>query len=191
MLDTETTGFPKTKSFDNYFDPSLTINYNNSRVIEIGYIVYTSNQKELFRRNFLIKPDNFVVTNTHIHGITDEMLKKDGISIIDALEIVECDLLDVSTMVAHNLNFDYNILLSECYRYNKLSLIDKFKSLNKECTMKMGQKVLKQKKFPNLQKLYLHFNKTNNIKPHRALSDSIMCANCYFNMKNTGIDTNK
>lgn len=184
VLDTETTGLPITKSFNNYYDPISTKYYDSSRIIELGYIVYTQDQKELFKRSFLIKPDNFSVTNTHIHGITEKMVKKDGINMLDALEILECDLIDVTTIIAHNINFDYNVLLSECHRYNKLTLVDKIKKLKKECTMAIGQNFLNQKKFPGLQALYEHFNTTNTLKAHRALDDAIMCADCYFNMKN-------
>lgn len=187
VLDTETSGLPVTKGFNNYNDPSLTEFYNNSRVIELGYIVYGQDQREIFKRNFLVKPNGFVVTNSHIHNITTEMLNKDGINMLDILEIFECDLQGVGVFVAHNISFDYNVLLSECYRHNKQTLITKLKSLNQECTMKMGQKILNQKKFPSLQVLYAHFNSEsnipNNLKCHRALDDSIMCADCYFKIK--------
>lgn len=187
ILDTETSGLPITKKFGEYYDPIISKYYDNSRVIEIGYIVYSPNKTELFRRSFLIKPKNFTITNHDIHGITNNLANKEGIDIIDALEILECDISDVTLMVAHNINFDFNVLLSECYRNNNFRLADKLKSLNKECTMLMGQKYLKQKKYPSLKNLYLHFNgnkDANTLKCHRALDDTLMCANCYFNMKN-------
>lgn len=184
IVDTETSGLPILKGFNNYYDPILTTYYDSSRIIELGYIVYDFKQNFKFKRNFLIKPDKFIVTNTNIHGITMEELNKNGMSIIDALEILECDLEDVSLFVAHNLNFDYNIILSEAYRCNKFSLIEKLKNVSQECTMKMGQKFLNQKKYPKLQFLHSYFNPTKKIQTHRAIDDAEMCANCYYNMKN-------
>jgi DNA polymerase III epsilon subunit-like protein len=185
VLDTETTGLPILRSYNNYHCPSFTQYYNNSRIIEIGYIIYSETGEEILKRNFLIKPKNFEIKNSDIHGITNEMVNTDGININDMFMFFEDDLKTVKTMVCHNIKFDYNVLLSECYRYKKYILIDKIKNLDKECTMLMGKVFLKQKKNPKLQILYSHFNKDIEIiQTHRALDDSIMCANCYFNIKN-------
>ena len=187
VLDTETSGLPEMKKFGEYYNPLLLKYYDTSRIIEIGYVVYSSNKNELFRRSFLIKPKNFVITNHNIHGITNKMANDEGIQIVDALDILLCDILNVSNFVAHNVNFDYNVLLSECYRNYNFELADKLKSLNKECTMLMGKKYLNQSKYPSLKNLYLHFNKDVNgqtLKCHRAMEDTLMCANCYFNMIN-------
>lgn len=185
ILDTETTGLPiKWINGEemNYNEKFVEL-YNSARMIEIGYIVYSLEGTELFRRNFLIKPDNFIITNQEIHGITNEIVKKDGFPIVDILEILEVDLIGVDTLVAHNIMFDFNVLMAECVRYNRLTLVDTLKTLKQECTMKIGQKFLNQKKYPKLQELYSALNTDNLVQPHRALDDSIMCANCYFKMK--------
>lgn len=183
ILDTETSGLPITKKFGQYYHPSLLNYYDSSRIIEIGYIVFFSN-KELFRRSFIIKPNGFTITNENIHGITNKFATEKGHNIVDILKILECDLCDVNTIVCHNVNFDLNVLLSECYRHNSLKLVEKLQNLTKECTMLMGQKFLKQKKYPSLKFLYTHLNNTNNnLKCHRALDDTIMCADCYFKIK--------
>ena len=47
------------------------------------------------------------------------------------------DLLNnIKTIVAHNILFDINIILSEAYRCNNNTLIDNIRSKELECSMK-------------------------------------------------------
>lgn len=183
VLDTETSGLPVTKGFGIYFDPSNSKYYDKSRLIELGYIVYNNNDIQLFERNYLVKPNNFVVTNTNIHNITNEELKTKGLPIIDVLEILESDLDNVGTMVCHNVKFDLHILLSECYRFNKFTLIEKLSKLKLICTMEMGKKALNQAKYPKLDFLHSTLIGPSELSSHRALNDAKMCANCYQAIK--------
>lgn len=184
VIDTETNGLPVTKGFNNYYDPIDLKYYEKSRIIEIGYIIYTNDGIELDRREFLIKPDNFNIENSHIHGITFNMANEKGISILDALDILEVDLMEINTIVAHNISFDLNIIMAECIRYNKLSLFEKLLLINKECTMTLGKKFLKSSKFPTLKILHQSITNKNEEQLHRALDDSRICGECYFGMKN-------
>ena len=186
FFDLETTGLPMTKGWDLYHSPQMTDFYDPSRIIEIAYIICESQGPELCRKSFLIKPDNFVVKNSEIHGITQENLVEKGLDIKDVFKEVLKDWKSVNTIVGHNVNFDYHVLLSECYRYGVIELAELIKTKNVKCTMKMGKEFLKIPKYPKLVHLYQYCTNTSDtIQSHRALDDVEWCLTCYFKMKGT------
>jgi DNA polymerase-3 subunit alpha len=179
-IDTETTGIPKKNGgFDEYPDYSETSSYDSSRVIEIGYIIINKYGRILKKVSHLIKPINIMIHNTHIHGITQEEALKNGIKMYDALKELEADLNKCDNLVGHNILFDYNILLSEAYRLNIMNLIHHMKSMKKSCTMKLGRKILKLNKYPKLSELYKTIYNSDVVQNHRALSDVMICFDCY------------
>ena len=179
-IDTETTGIPKrTGGFDNYPHYSETSGYDSARVVEIGYIICNSYGRILKKVSHLIKPINIIINNSQIHGITQENAEKNGIKMYDALKELEADLLKCNNLIGHNILFDYNILLSEAYRLNMMGLINHMESINKSCTMKLGRKVLNLNKLPKLSELYKALFDSEINQEHRALSDVLICFDCY------------
>ena len=74
VFDTETTGFPLGRNVP----PFMSGNYNSARMIEIGYIIMENNEI-IKKKDHLIKHDEFTeLTNSHIHGITMDMLNIQG-----------------------------------------------------------------------------------------------------------------
>lgn len=182
FLDTETTGLPTTKGWGNYYNPSLTSYYDTSRLIEIAYIIYDSEKNIVKSIDYIIKPCGFEITNSKFHGITTHDAIEQGMYLSDVLKEFESDLDDVGTIVAHNINFDMNIILSECYRMKNIDIVKKIGMIERECTMEIGKTYMKSQKYPKLVDLYKHiFNKTIEQK-HRALSDTQICADCYYKM---------
>lgn len=182
FIDTETTGLPITRNYNDYYHPENKFYYDNSRIIEIAYIIYDENKNIVKQVEHIIKPDNFNINNSHIHGITYEYALENGVDIKIAIDELYQDLSNVKTIVAHNINFDINIILSECYRLNNNIIIDKIFSINKECTMDIGKKYMNQLRNPKLIILYKFlFNKPVE-QIHRALSDTKICADCYYKM---------
>ena len=177
IFDTETTGLPMSFS-----KPQHTFNYDSARLIEIAYIIIDGEKNILAEKSFLIIPDNFDINNSHIHGISSEMCIIGGVPIREALIEVEKDLNVCDTIVAHNLKFDENILLSECYRYKIGSLIDVIEEKKKICTMEMGKIYMKSLKNPKLTELYKHIFEEDFVQEHRAMSDTVACKNCYLQM---------
>jgi len=192
VIDTETSGLPITQGFNKYHHPSLINYYNSSRVIEIAYKIYNNEGNVVKQFNSLIIPDGFEINNTEIHGITYEEAKSKGICINEALSTMHSDFENVEKIVAHNIYFDLNIILSECYRYGNEKLIDYFK--NKPlliCTMKMGKDLMKTKKSPKLIELYEYLFDKSITQLHRALSDVEICADCYFTIVGRERDAKK
>lgn len=185
FLDIETIGLPRTRGFDNYYDPSKLKYYETSRMVEIAYFICNDKGKKIKTRNILVKPCDFKINNSHIHGITTDMAISEGKPINYILKKISKDLDNVSEIISHNILFDLNILLSECYRNNSRELIKKIKSKKQNCTMRMGKKFMKSSKSPRLMELYkyLRNNNKNYTSKHRALPDARICKRCYYLMK--------
>tara|TARA_B100001248_G_scaffold262231_1_gene256859 strand:+ start:3163 stop:3759 length:597 start_codon:yes stop_codon:yes gene_type:complete len=192
VFDTETTGLPSRKGYDNYFPYTETSHYDTSRIVSICWNLY-ENETLLSKNYFVIKPDDsFSIDNTskscEINGITKEIANKIGILITDVFVQLHTDLYNCDKIVAHNLLFDKNILLSELYRYGRQDLINIFESKDMYCTMNNSKDLLKipmkygNYKSPKLIELYLYFfgEKFNN--EHDASADTEACAKCYFKL---------
>ena len=139
VFDLETTGLPITPGFMQYYPPNETKYYDSSRIVQIAYIKLDENNQEIYRKNKLVKPLDFKITNSTFHGITQEKAMKEGEEMKDILASLVSDLKDCKVLIGHNILFDYNILLSECYRLGLVDLIITVTKLNLYCTMKEGK----------------------------------------------------
>lgn len=182
FLDIETNGLPERIGFDKYHHPSLFEKYNGCRVIEIAYIIYSDKiiEKEY---SSLVIPDGFKIENSQFHGITEDKANENGNNINIILEEMMKDLENVDCIISHNINFDINIVLSEAYRYGHTNIASKIENIKKLCTMFLGKLKMKQRKNPKLVELYKFLFGKEVIQEHRALSDTKICAECYFKMK--------
>jgi DNA polymerase III epsilon subunit-like protein len=183
FIDTETNGLPITKGFDNYNHPKELRFYNNSRLIEIAYIIYDNEGNKIKEVENLVIPNGFKITNSKFHGITEANCIKNGKQIDIVLNEFMKDLNNVDTIIAHNTLFDIHIILSECFRAKQYDLIDNIQKINKEDTMRIGKDFMKVNKYPKLTELYDYLYKTKIHQDHRALSDVIYCAKCYYKMR--------
>jgi DNA polymerase-3 subunit epsilon len=184
FLDTETTGIPEQKSYNKYFEPYLINYYDSSRLVELGYMITDDVGNIIKKQSYIVKPNGFTIKNSQIHGITMEQAETTGLDIELVLEAFYIDLKKIDRIIGHNINFDKNILLSECYREYmcESSIVKKIKTINMQCTMEMGKRKLSLEKPPKLIDLHkLIFNR-DIVQEHRALSDVYMCYECYFNI---------
>jgi len=187
IFDCETTGLPVTRGYDKYFPPEETKRYENARIVQIGYIILDGD-KEVVSRSILVKPNGFVIPEeaTRIHQISQERAMREGkeakvVWAILAKELEKCD-----TFIAHNLLFDYNVLLAELYRHEKenLNLITALKNLKLYCTMKNGRQTFAFHKAPKLTELYkLCYPDGVWHQIHDALDDCRGCLLCYKRLR--------
>jgi DNA polymerase III epsilon subunit-like protein len=87
--------------------------------------------------------------------------------------------------VAHNLNFDYNVLLSEL---NRADITTKIHSLTKICTMKSTTdycsiSTSKGYKWPSLAELYKKIFLEEMKEAHNAAKDIEATAKCFWYLK--------
>ena len=194
FFDTETSGLPSTISFNNYHNPSLIHFYDSSRIIEIAYIICDKKLNIIKQESFLIN-NHIEIHNSHIHGISQELIRKTGVSIKHMLHHLYMDLIDfnVKSMIGHNVEFDKHVLLSEVFRCKdsiKTRSTDTFifdslfvllnNKMHFVCTMKLSKKALNLFKFPKLIDLYSSlYDDTEFVQTHRAMSDTILCLKVY------------
>ena len=182
IFDTETSGLPKRNGYK-YYDPKLIKYYKKSRVIEIAYNIIDDKGNILSSYSELVIPDNFEITNTRFHGITTKMCIDGGKSIDTILKKISNDIdkFNINNIISHNIEFDINILLAECYRYNS-PLAKKLIDCNWYCTMLKGKEYMNVYKWPKLSELYEYLFKKKIKQEHRAKSDMEYCMKCYIEM---------
>lgn len=184
FIDTETSGMVlfegKRKTFPNY---QKLNNYDPCRVVSICWLL-CQYDKVIEQGYYLIKPDNFIISkeSQNIHGISQEEAEKHGHSMINVLTELEVALTKCSAVVAHNISFDINVIMSEAYRYSKENVLNLIKSKKHICTMQKGKEVLNIKKYPKLSELYKALYNLELQDAHNALVDTMCCFKCYVKM---------
>jgi len=193
FIDCETSGLPIKKTGLHPFYPFSELDkYDSSRLIAVSWCIcdFKGDQKVL--RTVYVKPDGFTITNSDIHGITQEKVNTDGVTVKQLFDQLEQDLTDnVKVMVAHNLEFDYNIIMSELHRLgNKKTLMDRLAKLEKACTAEQTRDLLKLPtkstyggyKIPSLKELYLHCFKKEMMNHHNPEQDVIHLKEIFFHL---------
>jgi DNA polymerase-3 subunit alpha len=162
FFDLETSGLVKNLKYDaksesNYPDFKSS-EYNAARIIQIGWLHQTNfNSNKQIEPNdiseLIIKPSGFEITNSHIHGITQEHAVLTGLDIKSGLDLFAKIIEESDYILGYNVYFDINILLSELYRLNLHKTIEKILQLKKqECILCVGELSGKYIKFNNWKK---------------------------------------
>lgn len=186
VFDTETTGLPQDCAMFSFPDPSQSELYKNARLVEIACVLYDEKLGQVHQMySSLVKPDEFRIQNDHIHGITHRTACKYGHSIHDVLENVYSMIQKANIIVAHNLIFDFHILLAESIKNNHDRLADAITNKRRVCTMRAGRKILHLSRFPKLQDLHARLVPGAKwSQSHRALDDTMACVDVYQQLRN-------
>ena len=199
IFDVETTGLlPKTQ-----FDPQIYIT-------QLSFALYDTKNNRLIKtyNAFINIPEEVVISEkiTQITGIDREKLNKDGIDIVEALEIFFDAYSRTDIVVAHNLDFDSKVMEIETARnYERFtnretapfivwmfdSIHNKLYDIQMKCSMKMSIDLCNiqkknsfgtYKKFPTLCELYEKLFHTKPENLHNSMVDVIVCLRCYLKM---------
>ena len=138
VIDVETTGLPTSRGFGKGFaDFRHLPAYDRARVVQASWLVCDDGLAVLKTRDFLVRPDGFVVheDSTRIHGISHERAVAEGVPIGDVLDALHADLLGGGALVAHNADFDTNVLKSEMHRAGRADCLAAFSEAPVVCTM--------------------------------------------------------
>lgn len=195
FFDTETTGlFKNTKKYD-FYNRSLIANdkniqiFDTSRILSMSCVKFYGN-KIISTKNWLLKPNGFTeVPNSafKVHGISYQKVMEEGITLEQFFNELNEFLKDTDLLIAHNMQYDSNVLLSECYRYKQEELIKKLSSnIKLECTMLLADEILKKNrkiKDCKLATVYEYFNNKKLDGAHSADKDTEACYNIYWKMK--------
>jgi DNA polymerase III epsilon subunit-like protein len=204
IFDTETTGLPK----------SYTINYNVLNlwpyIVQFSYIIYDCESKCLIKikDNIIQVPKEINISDEciNIHGITNELSQNQGIPVEVAIKEFMQDLKTVNLVVAHNMEFDLNLLKVEIMRKVSENLIDSekkepylkylnvlSKEMNYYCTMqnsiqlcnikRISKKGKEYTKFPKLSELHEKLFQIIPNNLHNSLNDVLVCLRCFYKLK--------
>jgi len=124
VFDTETTGLPtKSAQWGTYWNYRMNDKYDSARIVSIAWSSIKSFDKENIDstniKHHLRYPEGFYeIPTTHIHGISFQQALKDGTPfglILDIYNLAD-DLIKTDYILAHNVGFDYHVLMNELYR---------------------------------------------------------------------------
>lgn len=188
IFDTETTGLPifNTTGFHRFPSYRHLNKYNTSRIVSISWIVANEKREKLKHAYHIVRPLDFTIDNSskavEIHGITAEIANEKGISWHTMYDELIQDLVKCDTIVAHNIQFDVSVLLSEMHRYNKGFGISTLLNKKRICTMKMGKDTMGTTKVPKLSELYEFLYNEPIENAHNASYDTLYCYRCLVKM---------
>jgi DNA polymerase III epsilon subunit-like protein len=206
VFDTETTGLPKSK----IINPD-TLNLW-PHIVQFSYVIYDTVLNDIVETSDSIVKleDGITITedSTKIHGITDEISKKNGIDIDLILEDFFYHLRNIDLLVGHNVLFDINMIKVELLRIiyeNHLNITDdEIKTIkynlhfltnykNIFCTLqgsielcnikainKFGKEYIK---FPKLLELHQKLFESTPNNLHNSFNDILVTLRCYIKLR--------
>lgn len=182
IFDTETTGLPKNWKLP-YTDTD-----NWPRLVQLSWQVHDAYGKLLSQKDLIIYPDGFEIpfNSEKVHGISTERAKAEGIPLKEALDIFEQDLKQSQLLIAHNIEFDENVMGAE---YVRSTYDTVFFDLDQYCTKEnttdfvaIPAKRGKGFKWPTLAELYYKLFGESFEEAHNAAFDVEALARCFFGL---------
>lgn len=166
----------------------------NPRIVQIAWGLY-DNENIVSSGNYIIYPIDFNISeeSTAIHGITMDDAIERGVPIHKVLGLFEEDVKKCGLLIAHNLEFDLNVINTEFLRARIQTDLTK---KEKFCTMKSSNIISYCEipfqygdgyKWPSLSELYKQLFDENFDGGHDASADVKACAKCFFELRNRGI----
>jgi len=192
FFDTETSGIPRHRRAG-FTDPE-----NWPRLVQVAWAICGEDGREETAQEHLIQPEGFAIPldATRIHGITTARATQEGIPLADAtgrfLAALEFPTL---TLVAHNLDFDRNVIAAEFCRLGRprpaieRALFDP----PARCTMQESTAYCRipgargRSKWPTLDQLHRRLFGTGVDGAHGALADVRATARCFFELRRRGV----
>jgi DNA polymerase III epsilon subunit-like protein len=185
FFDTETTGVPAD------FKAPVTNTDNWPRLVQLAWILTSHTGEIIDIRDFVVRPDGFEIPQaaTDVHGISNEYAKEKGVDLRNVIKAFAKDLAFCDKIIAHNMEFDKNIIGCEIYRLQQEMLLPiKTTTKEKVCTMLASVEFCKIPgfkngyKWPKLKELYQKLFGVNFDGEHNALADITATVRCYFEL---------
>ncbi|WP_210487285.1 3'-5' exonuclease [Rufibacter aurantiacus] len=184
FFDTETAGLPK-----NWKAPvSDTANW--PRMVQLAWLVFTPQGQQVSGGNYLIRPNGFTIPAeaSKIHRITTERALTEGTALQEVLTQFAVELSTCTHVVAHNINFDKNIVGAEFVRAGINHPLFQRQHI---CTMQTTTDycAIKNKwgyKWPTLSELHYKLFSEYFEEAHDGFVDVSATAKCFWELQRKG-----
>jgi DNA polymerase III epsilon subunit-like protein len=204
VFDTETTGLPKSK----ILSPDTLNDWPH--IVQFSYIIYDSCLNDIIdSKDYIVKLKKDIIISeesSKIHGITNEISLKKGISIHEILNEFFYYLRDVDSIIGHNISFDINMIKVELlriiyheklypsqlklYKYD-LHFITNYKNI--VCTLKDSIQLCNIKSVDKFGRPYLKYPKLSELHEklfeeipnnlHNSFNDILVTLRCFMKLK--------
>ena len=148
----------------------------NNDIVQIAYIMFDNNNKELKRVNKYVKNRIIDQRASLLTNITNDILVKKGYEFNDIIQELYNDLAQVKILVGHNIMTDISKLNKNIEKYNIELSYNPFDEISIKDTMNMYKKRIK------LKTMYEEMFSDTVIEYHNALCDVECTAKCYMVM---------
>lgn len=189
VFDTETTGLPT----DRRAPSSKTECWPH--IVQLSYILYDVSANIIVAESdeFVSLPPGVAMSagSKEQHGITEAQLRRKGQDVCHVLADFTRAVQSADRIVAHNLDFDRNVVEAACYR-SGVPLAFQSKPVP-YCTARNGVPLCaiwatrangtKYLRFPKLWELHEELFNTRPGHLHDALADVLICLRCYARMQ--------
>jgi len=182
IFDTETTGLPQ-----NWKAP-LTDFDNWPRLVQLAWQVHDIEGKLIDVKNYILKPEGFDIpyNAAKIHGISTQRAEKEGMPLVEVLEIFMQELEKVKFVVGHNISFDNSIVGCEFLRKNMPNLLQSMPAIDTKDDATDYCQILGGRggkfKWPKLTELHQKLFGEDFAEAHNASADVEATARCFLEL---------
>jgi len=186
VFDTETTGLPESRN------TSILETDKWPHVVQISWILYDTDACTVINMqdHVITCPIPIPLEASLIHGITDKLVRRKGVSITFALDLFDHDLLNADLVVAHNISFDKRMCMVEAIRLKRKQYFTTNGVRKPEyCTMhqtkdlcaleRTSLKGFVYNKYPTLAELHYKLFNCLPKGTHDSMADVLICLRCY------------
>lgn len=183
IIDLETTGLPQTKGYNKYYPYTENKYYNNSRIVELAWIVLDKSFNTISQKNYIVNPDDFTIPDSNFHKVTQTIAETKGVKFEEILKELSTDIQQCNIFLSYNIEFDLNILLNEISRHPSFSSCNSFiESMKKICIMEEVKKYLSLSSCKLIHAYELIFDKKFE-DAHSALPDALAAKDIFVEMR--------
>lgn len=189
IFDTETTGLPKN------FKAPLSDFDNWPRVVQLAWQLHNNDGTLLHSNSIIIKPVGFEISHEmeKIHGISNQKALTQGDDLKTTLEYFALVINTAEYLCGHNVNFDLNIIGSECLRMGLPNIVKGKKYIDTKneqttnfCNI-LGGAGWDRPRWPSLSQLHEKLFGVNFTGAHNAAFDVEATAKVLFETIKRGI----
>jgi len=154
-------------------------------IVQFSFIFVDTDTGKHEAHDYIIKgPFTIEEDAINIHGITKQRSDACGFDFKDIFDIFKLYMDRCEFLVAHNIEFDMNMLQVECMRcgipFEKSSMPVQYCTMRKNIDRCALFNERGYAKFPKLVELYQHFFHTEPKSLHNSLVDAYVCLRCFY-----------